>query len=558
MKNTLSSRASEVLGAGLSEVSCAASEVPENYRNPILSGFYPDPSICRVEDTFYLVNSSFEWFPGVPVFRSRDLVNWEQIGHAIDRIGMLKELDIWAPTIRHHEGVFYMVTTELPGQVFFVTATDPAGPWSDPVYVEIDTAKVSAIDPSLYWDDDGTCWFAANDRLRTGTIKHWVWIQKIDLRPVERNGRWEATFRGERKYISEGSGVGPDNYAEGPHIFKTMGKYFLLIAEGGTWDNHAMSVLRTDDLDGPVDNWEKNPANPILTHRDKTSPISATGHADFVDTSKGDWWSVHLGVRKRDGKHRLGRETFLVPLEWVPDGKGSYWPAYNPDSGHQTLMVDRRPDLPWTPVPGVPEREEFDAKQLPLHWNFYNEPKNFDWLSLSDHPGHLRIRLRQEKATDPGNCGFVGRRQQHHNFDVATRFEFTTDKANEVAGLMASIKFSHQMRLELTHREGHRYAILHVVAGKPADPVAELELEGEGPVYFALQARDWDYQFLAGTSENDLRAVGGVQDARILSSEIAEGFTGSYVGLYASSQGVESSAYADYDWFAYKPVEQDQ
>jgi alpha-N-arabinofuranosidase len=123
---------------------------------------------------------------------------------------------------------------------------------------------------------------------------------------------------------------------------------------------------------------------------------------------------------------------------------------------------------------------------------------------------------------------------------------------------MASIKFSHQMRLELTHREGHRYAILHVVAGKPADPVAELELEGEGPVYFALQARDWDYQFLAGTSENDLRAVGGVQDARILSSEIAEGFTGSYVGLYASSQGVESSAYADYDWFEYKPVEQDQ
>jgi xylan 1,4-beta-xylosidase len=179
-------------------------EVPETFRNPVIPGFYPDPSVCRVGDTYYVIHSSFEWFPGIPIHKSKDLVNWEPIGYVINRKGMITEnLNIWAPAIRYHNGLFYVIFTERPGYIYYVTAEDPAGEWSDPVFFDVDPQTVSAIDPSLFWDDDGTCWLASNDRMRTGTIKHWIWIQQVDLTPVMRNGRLEATFTGEGNTLQQ-------------------------------------------------------------------------------------------------------------------------------------------------------------------------------------------------------------------------------------------------------------------------------------------------------------------------------------------------------------------
>lgn len=524
-------------GGGLLVMSAMATP-PETFNNPILPGFYPDPSICRVDDTYYVVNSSFEWFPGLPIHRSKDLVNWEPIGYAIERIGQLKHLNLWAPAIRFRDGLFYVVCTERPGRVFYVTAKDAAGPWSDPIYVPIDLKKVSAIDPSLFWDDDGTCWFAANDRKKSGTIKHWVWIQKIDLTP-DKNGN--ASFIGERKYITDGSGVGADNFAEGSHIVKRDGFYYLLIAEGGTWDKHAVSVLRTKDLNAPVEAWEYCPNNPILTHRDKKSPISATGHADFVETQNGEWWSVHLGVRKRDDKHKLGRETFLVPLAWK-DG----WPVYNPERGNQTYLQDKRPDLPWTPVAKEPSRDDFTEKKLGLQWNFFQEPNSLNWFSLTELPGFLRLDLEHKPFA------FVGRRQRHHHFTVSTQMTFAPKKAGERAGLAAMIFDTHQLRLDI-RKVGARYVAETIQVKEGVELLSgEVDLPGEGSEFLLkLEANDWDFRFYAGRDEASMIPVGGVMDARILSSEVAKGFTGSYVGMFAINTDEAGTNHADFDWFEY-------
>jgi xylan 1,4-beta-xylosidase len=522
------------------------------FSNPVLPGFYPDPSLCRVDDTYYMVTSTFEWFPGIPVHRSKDLVNWEPIGHVIDRKGMIcEDLNIWAPTIRYHEGLFYVICTEKPGYIFYVTASDPAGPWSDPVYIHVDPDTVSAIDPSLFWDDDGTCWLAANDRIKSGTIKHWVWIQEVDLTPVEKHNRKEATLKGERRYITEGSGIGPDNYTEAPHIYKYNGHYYLVIAEGGTWDKHAVSFLRTTDLRGAVEKWEYHPGNPVLTHRDKESAISATGHADLIETQNGEWWALHLGVRKQDGKHKLGRETFLVPVQWQKYDDGKYWPLFNPEKGNMTLMEDRRPDLPWTPVAGWPGRDEFTGSSLRPEWNFYMEPVSFDWFRVEN--GELTMNLLPRRATDRGKFAFIARRQQHHNFDVSAKMIFKPEKENEVAGIMAAIKHTNNIRLEISISEGSTTARVFYVTSDGEKITGETVLPGSGATYFIkLEARGWNFQFYAGTAENDLIPVGGIQDATILSSEIAKGFTGSFVGMYCSSNGENSSSKASFEWFGYK------
>jgi len=526
---------------------------PEFFENPILSGFYPDPSICRVEDDYYLVNSSFEWWPGIPVWHSRDLVNWEQIGHAIHRKGQIcSNPNIWAPTIRYFQGKYFVICTERPGTIFYVTADNPAGPWSDAVYFDIRKNEVSPIDPSLFWDDDGTCWLASNDRKKSGTSKHWVWIQKVDMNPVQRNGRMEASFIGERRYITDGSGVGADNYAEGPHLFKVNGFYYLMIAEGGTWDNHAVSFLRTNDLEKPTEEWEYCPFNPVLTHRDKESAISATGHADMVETQNGEWWMVHLGVRKQDGKHKLGRETFLVPLEWKTDSLGRRWPVANPNKGNQTLMADRRPKLDWAPAEQQGNIDEFENEELGLQYNFYNEPDDFDWYKIENE--RLHIKSLAARATDNGHCAFIARRQQHHNFNVETEILFQPETEAEVAGLMAGIKNTNHMRVEISKSGGKAQATLYLMNGENETEVARENIPETTNYFLRLEARGWDFQFLVGAKKSEWIKLGNKQDARIMSSEIAKGFTGSYVGMYTSSNGIPSNNWCQFVFFMYEPV----
>ncbi len=283
------------------------------FTNPIIPGFAPDPSIVRVDDDFYLINSTFEYFPGIPIYHSRDLVNWELIGHAIHEpeqadLARIKSSDgIHASTIRHNDGLFYVITTNNVGGNmvnFIVTATDPKGPWSDPYVLE----GAPGIDPSLLFDDDGRAWYVGNhmppDPEFPGQAE--IWLQELDLESMQ--------LAGERHYLWRGCCQGV--WAEGPHIYKKDGYYYLLISEGGTAFEHAMSVAISKDITGPYAN---NPRNPVLTHRQLSYdyPISGVGHADLVELQDGRWYAVALGWRLVDGEHGiLGRETFLLPVIW--------------------------------------------------------------------------------------------------------------------------------------------------------------------------------------------------------------------------------------------------
>ncbi|WP_312038445.1 glycoside hydrolase family 43 protein [Streptomyces galbus] len=274
--------------------------------NPVIPGFFPDPSVCRVGEDYYLACSSFEYFPGVPLLHSRDLVHWTQIGNVLDRPGQLRlPLDspssggVYAPTLRHHDGRFWLVVTNVSGGGnLLVTATDPAGPWSDPVPLP----GVPGIDPDLAWDDDGTCWCTV------------AGVGQVRLDP--HTGR---TLGPHRRIWSGSPGA---KAPEAPHLYRIGDHWYLLIAEGGTERGHGVSVARARTPDGP---FEPCPANPVLTHRGTDHPVQNTGHADLVQGPDGSWWMVLLGVRPGGGTpgwHVLGRETFLAPVDWV-DG----WPV---------------------------------------------------------------------------------------------------------------------------------------------------------------------------------------------------------------------------------------
>ena len=278
---------------------------------PIVPGFHPDPSVCRVGDDYYLVNSSFEYLPGVPIFHSRDLANWQQLGNVLDRPEQLSLPSsrggggIYAPTLRHHDGRFWMITTNI-NQVraghLIVSATDPAGPWTTPVY----TKGAVGIDPDLFWDADGTCYL--------------TWTTGWGKPPIMQAVIYPHTGKllSEPRGVAAGTGLASP---EGPHLYRRGDWYYLLLAEGGTERGHAVTIARSRTVSGPFD-W--NPANPILTHRSTTHPVQNTGHADLVEIPEG-WAMVYLGVRPvgpTPGYHLNGRETFLAGVHCVDD-----WPV---------------------------------------------------------------------------------------------------------------------------------------------------------------------------------------------------------------------------------------
>lgn len=293
------------------------------YRNPILAGFYPDPSICRVGADYYLVNSTFAYFPGIPIFHSRDLVHWTQLGHVVTRPGQLNydglgvSRGIFAPSIRHHDGTFYLVCTMVDaGGNFLMTATNPAGPWSDPVWLGFD-----GIDPSIFFDDDGRAYIVNNGPPPETPLYQGhraIWIQEFDPRAQKLTGPREVLVNG---------GVDRSKHPiwiEAPHIFKKDGWYYLICAEGGTAEDHSEVVFRSRAARGPCVAWNRNP---ILTQRTldpkRPDPVTCSGHADFVATPDGAWWAVFLACRPYEGNlYNTGRESFLLPVKWTDDG----WP----------------------------------------------------------------------------------------------------------------------------------------------------------------------------------------------------------------------------------------
>ena len=407
---------------------------PGDYRNPVLPGFHPDPSVVRVGADFYLVTSTFGWFPGIPVYHSTDLVNWRLIGHAIDRPGMLDLAGlqlvndgVYAPAIEHHGGRFYIFNTCVRcGGNFYVTATDPAGPWSDPVWID-----VPGIDPSLFVDDDGSAWVVNNDAPQGGSKYEGhraLWIQRIDLE----NGR----MVGPRTQLVDG-GVKPEDkpiWPEGPHIYKVDGWYYLNAAEGGTAEGHAQTIYRSRAIAGP---YEPGPTNPTLTQRDlpgdRPERVEATGHADLIELADGSWWATFLATRPFAGQSTLlGRETWLLPVTWR-DG----WPVIL-DPGKPVPLELPKPELPeGEPADWSQWREDFRAPRLSAEWLEMRNPATVQWYALDRGQGALRLIAGHEAASGKNKPHFLGRRMRHPRAEWTTRLDFAPEKPGDLAGIMA-------------------------------------------------------------------------------------------------------------------------
>lgn len=511
------------------------------FSNPILPGCYPDPSICRAGDDYYIVTSTFEYFPGLPIFHSRDLIHWHQIGHVLNRPTQLALENIrssgglYAPTIRYSRSVFYVINTLVDGNTkagnFIVTASDPAGPWSEPIWLE----SAPGFDPSLFFDDDGRVWYTGNRMAVHSQYEGHteIWLQKLDL----------GTMRliGEPQVLWDGAVKGAV-WAEAPHIYKIQGRYYLLIAEGGTAHHHAVTIARSDAVTGPYD---ANRGNPIMTHRHLglDYPVVGTGHADLVETQSGEWWMVLLAMRPYGGYfYNLGRETFLVPIRWE-DG----WPIVSPGTGRVEFSYPV-PDLPEQRWPVEPACDNFDAQTLTLQWNFLRTPHDEFW-SLSERPGYLRLRLRPERLSEQMTPSFVGRRQQHICFAAQAALEFSPQTEQECAGLALVQNNEYYFCLVVTRRvetvvrlTKRAHGIEEMLAEQPV--IAErfyLKVGGQGQAY----------SFYIAVEPGLWQTVAENVDGRILSTPIAGGFVGTYIAMYASSNGQPSTNCGDFDWFEY-------
>jgi len=516
------------------------------FRNPILPGCYPDPSICRVGADYYLITSTFEYFPGLPIFHSRDLVHWRQIGHVLDRPsqlpleGVRSSGGLYAPTIRYAGGTFYVINTLVDGLTkagnFIVTATDPAGPWSEPHWLD----AAPGFDPSLFFDDDGRAWYVgsrlAADSQYDGHTE--IWLQELDLRAMRLIGEphvlWDGALKGAV-------------WAEAPHIYKIKEHYYLMIAEGGTGHNHAVTIARSTTIAGP---YETNPRNPIMTHRHlgQDYPIVGTGHADLVETQSGEWWMVLLAMRPYGGYYyNLGRETFLVPVCWEEG-----WPIVSPGSGRVEFTYPA-PDLPEHRWPSTPACDHFDAQTLSPCWNLLRTPHD-DFWSLSERPGYLRLRLRPQRLSELTTPSFIGRRQQHINFAVRTALEFTPHNSSECAGLV--LVQSNEFHFQLVVTQGAETVVRLVKRAHGAEEtLAERPIEA-GRMYLRVEAHEQSYSFYAASRPGEWSPIAEEIDGRILSTPVAGGFVGAFIAMYASSNGQPSTNHADFDWFEYAGLDE--
>ena len=513
--------------------------------NPILPGFYPDPSICRVGEDYYLVTSTFAYFPGVPIFHSRDLIHWNQIGNILNRKSQLP-LDgtetsegIFAPTLRYHDGTFYMITTNVsannPLGNFIVTATDPAGPWSEPYPLGSE-----GIDPSLFFDDDGKCYYCGTRDRREGARyfgDNEIYIQELDLSSMKLVGKSYAAWHGALRNVE---------WPEGPHIYKKDGWYYLMISEAGTGHNHAVSVARSKSLTEP---FEGHRGNPILTHRHlgHSYPIVNVGHPDIVETQNGEWWMVCLASRTAGGYYRnLGRETYLVPMVWE-DG----WPVVNPGKGivEDTVMS---PELPVGGVDNVPAKEDFDCPDLPMNFMFIRNPKEQNY-SLSERPGYLRLKLDPDTISSRGNPSYVCRRQLAFDFTAKTAVSFEPQAENEQAGLVIYQSQSYNYQF-LVGKKKNKTALFLVRTYKDEEEVIAQALLDNfySEIILRITQKEQELIFSFSTDDRMFRTLADHVDARMLSTDVAGGFVGTTIGIYATSNGKESDTAADFDYMTYK------
>jgi len=506
----------------------------DSYFNPILAGFYADPSVARVGDTFYLVNSSFSYFPGVPIFASKDLVHWNQLGHVLDRPEQLPlhggvSRGIFAPTIRYHDGTFYMITTliDTTGN-FYVTATNPAGPWSDPKPLP----QVNGIDPSFFFDADGNAYIVYNgpppNNISLYDGHRAIWEVRFDTASGKVTGTPKLLINGGVDITRKPSWI------EGPHLLTRNGFYYLIAAEGGTADQHSEVVFRSRSVEGPFVPFD---GNPILSQRglpaDRPNPVTSTGHADFVEASNGQWWAVFLGCRPYSAHlYNIGRETFLLPVTWKND-----WPEILPAGEAVPRIVTKANLEAKSNAPPMAasfsSNDSFDQDVLAPHWQGLRTPSS-TWWKLA-HGLWLQPRVKDLQGnSDPS---FLGRRQQHSNFEAGTTLSTQSVEDATDAGLVAFQSEKDSFFLAAHIDKGCAQKIFLETTNEGVVTRSEstwtpktkctrdldLKVTGDGA----------DYSFYAREKGGKWLPVTLHADGSILSTAHAGGFVGTYLGMYA-------------------------
>lgn len=544
------------------------------YRNPVLPGFHPDPSVCRSGDSFYLITSSFHYFPGIPIWKSRDLVDWRLIGHGISRpeqidlAGTAASRGLFAPTIRAWRGRFYITCAEVDrlGN-FILSAPKPEGPWSQPIRLE-----VPGIDPSLFFDEDGTAYLCTGGDLGED-LGFGISLSVVD----PDKGR---ILEGPR-LATRGSG---GRWPEGPHLHKRGGSYYLFMAEGGTEYGHMETVFRAASPWGP---WEACPRNPVLSHRDDpTNPIQCVGHGDLVEDEEGGSWLLCLGVRPVGPPlHNLGRETFLAPVAWDSEG----WPVVGNDGrlnlemegpfpGQCTVEADSRPAVesaPWPTenatswptveaaprppmgaaswptieaAPQSPAGATYSSTVAAIGWSdqFTGPGLSLEWSFLRGRPSGIEVAPAGGLTLRGGKAGlsdaaatpaFVGRPQRAFDCAFETRLEFEPEGAESEAGVAAYYDDSYHYEAFITRRSRSRALCLRKRVHDIAVETAALPIAEHGDVLLRITANRERYEFSYECGDSSSVPCSGVLGSGLTAGLCTEGtwrttFTGVFFGLY--------------------------
>jgi xylan 1,4-beta-xylosidase len=532
-----------------------------NITNPILRGFNPDPSIVRVGDDYYIATSTFEWYPGVQIHHSRDLVHWRVLTRPLRRASQLDmrgdpdSCGVWAPCLTYADGLFHLIYTDVKryGRTsgggagnaslrdfhnYLVTAERIDGDWSEPVYL-----NSSGFDPSLFHDDDG-CKYLLNmlwDH-RAGHNR-FAGVVMQEYSPRERR------LIGQRRVIFRGTAIG---FTEGPHLYKRGGYYHLMVAEGGTGWGHAVTMARSRQIDGP---YELHPDTYVLTARDRPdSALQRAGHASLVETQGGEPYMVYLCGRPLANRGRcvLGRETAIQKMIWSPDG----WLRTTDGQGVPQVSAPA-PNLPAHPFPAPPVREDFDSPELPINFQWLRSPYPERLWSLTERPGFLRLFGRDTLGSQFEQA-LVARRQQAHCFTAATRMEFQPEHFQQAAGLILYYNATRFHYLFLTQDDaiGRHLRVMSCLTDLGDNLSAPIPLAaGTGNIELRM---DVDYErliFAYRLPGQAWQALPQVFDASIVSDEAGPptlpNFTGAFTGVCCQDVAGTRRP-ADFDYFEYR------
>jgi len=533
----------------------------QTFKNPILAGGYPDPSICRVGNEFIMVNSSFEYFPALPIHKSKDLVNWELAGHGLNRLeqvsGQINLIDvqsnggIHAPTIRFHNGKYHIITTNVyydeikqraTATNFIITSSKPEGPWSNPIIIK----GAPGIDPDIFFDDDGRVWYTGNHQPLDPTFngETEIWMQELDPNSFQ--------LIGQRFFVWRGACGGV--WAEGPHIYKKDGNYYLLIAEGGTSFNHSIMVAVSDTISGP---YVSNERNPIFSsrHLSYDNWVHSTGHGDLVELEDGRWYVMMLGVRgdvKR--KSNMGRETFIAPVSWEIEPydwkeRKIVWPVIAPQTGK---ILKNNPMIfsETTPNKETYFVDNFNDTNLGLAWNRRRAPMQ-KMIDLASNPGSLRLYTNHNKLQERKRANFTGIKQTESDFSFETKMTFFPTSDSDEAGIAIVQKDNNFLSLTLK-QSSDDIALELKLMNEIQTSIAskKIDYNSKQPIQLKVESFNNKYHFYYALENQKFQLLAEAAANHLLS----HGYTGAHIGLYATSNGQMSTGYVDFDRVEYKSV----